>query len=294
MNSTELKKYAFAQGADLVGIASIDRFKDLPQDENPLSIAPECQSVIVLGRRILRGSLRGIEEGTNFYSTYGFFGYQALEDSFLSQTTYDCTCFIEENGFEAVPLFGYDKEGMAKGVPVEEGKPAPNVVVDVNYAAHVAGLGQVGKGGFFLTDQYGPRQRFALILTDASLEADPVSQKSFCENCDLCAQACPFGVIQINKKTKIGVSPYIMEIAAIDYTVCKSCPNGAMIIPGRGAKPDRLAAVCARACLVKLESEGQCENTFKQPFRKRKPWVLDVFSRPLASGGDIGGERNTR
>jgi len=30
MNSNELKKYAKEQGADLVGIASIDRFDELP------------------------------------------------------------------------------------------------------------------------------------------------------------------------------------------------------------------------------------------------------------------------
>jgi ferredoxin len=292
MNSDTIKQFARDHGADLIGIASIDRFRGLPKQENPLSIFPECQSVIVLGSRILRGALRGIEEGTNFFSTYGFFGYQALEDSFLSQTTYDCTCFIETQAFEAVPLFGYDKEGMAKGVPVGEGKPAPNVGVDVHYAAHVAGLGEVGLGGFFLTPRFGPRQRFALILTDAPLEADAVIRNSFCEGCDQCVQACPFGGIQIGKKVSIGVEPYRMETAEIDYNVCRSCPNGAMTIPGRGDKPDRLGAACARACVVKLESEGRCENTFQQPFRKRKPWVLDLFSRPLA--GDIGGSRNTK
>ena len=54
MNSAEIKKYAKERGADLAGIASIDRFKSLPPGENPSAIFPECKSVIVLGRRILR------------------------------------------------------------------------------------------------------------------------------------------------------------------------------------------------------------------------------------------------
>lgn len=56
MNSNEIKKYAKEHGADLIGIASIDRFQSLAPERSPLSIFPECRSVIVLGRRILRGA----------------------------------------------------------------------------------------------------------------------------------------------------------------------------------------------------------------------------------------------
>ena len=293
MNSSDVKKCATDHGADLVGIASIKHFKDLPMDENPLCIAPECKSVIVLGRRILRGALRGIEEGTNFFSTYGFFGFQALEDNFLSQTIYDTTCFIETFGFEAVPLFGYSKEGMATGVPVAEGKPAPNVFVNINYAAHAAGLGELGRGDFFLTKKYGPRQRFSMILTDAELEPDPVFKDSICDQCGKCAAICPFNAINMEKEETIGIVPNEMKIAKIDYNICRSCPNGAMMGPGRGTKPDRLGAACARACMIKLEEDSVCDNKFIYPFRKRTPWILDAFLRPPAGGGDIGGARKT-
>jgi len=32
---------------------------------------------------------------------------------------------------------------------------------------------------------------------------------------------------------------------------------------------------CMRACMIHLEKEGRTKNVFKNPFRKRKPWVLD-------------------
>ena len=150
MNAQELKRYAREKGADLVGIAPIARFESLRPERSPISIFPECRSVIVLGRRILRGALRGVEEGTNFNSTYGMFGFRWLEDNFLSRTTYDVTCHIESHGFEAVPLFGYAPDGMPVGHPVAEGKPAPNVIVDLDFAAQAAGLGEIGLGGFFL------------------------------------------------------------------------------------------------------------------------------------------------
>ena len=118
MNASELRSFAENAGADLFGVASIDRFDGRPDKEHPSFIFPECASVIVIGRRILRGALRGVEEGTNFSSTYSSFGHRYLEDNFLSKTTYDLTCRLEEDNFEAVPLFGYSNDAdMAYGVP---------------------------------------------------------------------------------------------------------------------------------------------------------------------------------
>ena len=236
MNSIDLKKHARELAADLVGIASAERFGPLPPEENPMSIFPECRSVIVVGRRILRGSLRGVEEGTSFGSTYNMFGFRWLEDNFLSQTTYDLTCWIEEQGFEAVPLFGYHDAGMPKGQPVAPDKPAPNVYVDMEFAAQAAGLGEMGLCDIFLTPEYGPRQRFALILIDAELDADPVSDKTVCGNCEACAEACPFGAIDVGSRKTVGVPGHEMEVATIDYGICRSCPNGAVMGPGRGSR----------------------------------------------------------
>ncbi len=40
MKSQELKSYAKSVGADLIGIASSNQFKDVPANKNPLSIFP--------------------------------------------------------------------------------------------------------------------------------------------------------------------------------------------------------------------------------------------------------------
>jgi ferredoxin len=284
MDTAFVRQAARKFGADLVGVASIDRFKSLPPEQQPAQIFPECRSVIVLGRRILRGALRGIEEGTNFGSTYATFGFRWLEDNFLSKTTYDVTCAIEAHGFEAVPLFGYNIEGMPSGQKVAPDKPAPNVIVDLEFAAQAAGLGEVGLGDFFLSPGYGPRQRFALILTDAELEPDPVSGKTVCDDCGACAAACPFGAIRPGETRETGVPGHRLAVAAVDYAICRACPNGAMTGPGRGTRPDRCAAACVRACVAHLETKGRLTQTFLHPFRKREPWALDVYSRPVESG----------
>ncbi|MDA3797819.1 MAG: hypothetical protein PF692_01935 [Kiritimatiellae bacterium] len=268
MNSQELKNIAKKAGADLIGIASIDRFKELPAGKNPLSIFPECKSVIVVGRRILRGSLRGVEEGTSFGNTYGAFGFNWLEDTFLSKTTYDVTCALECDGIEAVPLFGYSQEAdMDYGIPVAPGKPAPNVILAIENAAYQAGLGTIGKGGFFLTPEFGPRQRLAMILVDFDLEADSVQDLDFCDDCNACIDSCPLGAYKTD--------------GSIDKVVCKSCNNGAFNTSGKGGIKDRFAASCGRACMISLEERNKLSNKFKNSFRKREPWARDMYNRPI-------------
>ena len=58
-----------------------------------------------------------------------------------------------------------------------------------------AGMGEVGKSGLLLTKKYGPRQRLAMVATDASpLPETPGNDSKitkFCEKCGKCVEACP-------------------------------------------------------------------------------------------------------
>ena len=51
------------EGIDLIGFAGKDRFEGVDAQHNPFSIFPEGKTVIMLGKRICRGALRGVEEG---------------------------------------------------------------------------------------------------------------------------------------------------------------------------------------------------------------------------------------
>ena len=65
----QVKEYAKRCGADIVGIGSMDRFEGAPMQMDPRYIFPDATAMIVMGFRIPRGCLRGIEEGT-FYTAY--------------------------------------------------------------------------------------------------------------------------------------------------------------------------------------------------------------------------------
>ena len=90
------------EGIDLIGFAPKSRFDALPVEKNPFTIFPEGETVIMLGKRICRGALRGVEEGTNF-SDYNLFGKNWLEDEFLSLACYGLTNTLEDEGWEAMP-----------------------------------------------------------------------------------------------------------------------------------------------------------------------------------------------
>lgn len=74
ITSQDIKKEAEKLGADIVGIAPLDRWQGAPKQMDPRHIMPEAKSMIVMGFCVMRGSLRGIEEGT-FFSNYSSMGY---------------------------------------------------------------------------------------------------------------------------------------------------------------------------------------------------------------------------
>ena len=131
MNALEnkIREAAKRQGIDLIGFAPKARFDQVDAAHNPFSIFPEGKTVIMVGRRICRGSLRGVEEGTNF-GDYALFGKNWLEDEFLSVACYGLVNAIEDEGWEAVPIFPNPPEIAPSGVSVAPGRPAPNVVPD--------------------------------------------------------------------------------------------------------------------------------------------------------------------
>ena len=112
-----IEEFAENDGIDLLGFADKSRFDGIDAQHNPFSIFPEAKTVIMVGKRICRGSLRGIEEGTNF-GDYQLFGKNWLEDEFIALSAYNLTNFIESHGWEAVPVFPNPCDIEPSGIPV--------------------------------------------------------------------------------------------------------------------------------------------------------------------------------
>ncbi len=275
----QFKEAARQAGADLVGIASIDRFEGIAKEHHPSSIFPETKSVVVIGKRITRGCLRGVEEGTQF-TLYAQYAGNWVPDRFLALTTVSVATFLEDNRFEAVPLSNLPSQVPAMGIPVRPDLPAPNVMIDFNDAAVRAGLGEIGLNGELMTPEFGPRQQIQIILTDAELVADPICGTPVCDHCRQCIQVCPLGAMNDEKVKEIEICGKKMKMAETNWSVCRSCKNG--VWPNRyhnAGLPDRLAALCVRTCVHHLNETNRIKNHFKNPLRERPAWQVDAGGR---------------
>lgn len=276
-----LESAAKKEGIDLLGFADRSRFAGVAPQNDPFAIFPEGKTVIMLGKRICRGSLRGVEEGTNF-GDYNLFGKNWLEDEFLSLACYELTRVLEDQGYEAVPVFPNPSELAPTGISVGDGRPAPNVFPDFAYAAVAAGLCELSYSGLVFSPKFGSRQRFHMIITDAALEPTPLLERSVCDGCRKCADACPLGAISKTQTRTVEICGKRMEIGVVDYELCKACQNGAVKNRFSAAcTPDRIAALCNRTCMCHLEETGLVENRFENSFRRSPVWALDEKGRSV-------------
>lgn len=266
--------FAKKDGVDLIGFADASRFAKVDAQHNPFSIFPEAKTVILIGKRICRGSLRGVEEGTNF-GDYQLFGKNWLEDEFLALSAYNITNFIESNGWEAVPVFPNPSELKTEGVSVAEGRPEPNVYPDFDYAAVACGLCSISYNRIPFSKEFGSRQRFHMILTDAELEATPLMEENVCSTCRKCADACPLGAISKTETEQIEICGKTFIVGKIDYSKCSICQNGAVVNRfSEAARPDRIAALCNRSCMCELEERKILSNEFHNNFRTSEVWSI--------------------
>jgi len=207
-----VKQAAQAAGADIVGIGAMERFEGAPLQNDPRYIFPEAQTIIGLGFRIHRGLLRGIEEGT-FFAAYPSMGYANINDVYAPIVMRELGDLLEDNGYEAVLYQNTAiRMGCGVGEPVREGYPRPDVFLHFRIAAYVCGMGEIGWSKVFLSPEFGPRQRFAFMLTDAPLEPDPMIEPgTLCDRCMACVTECPVSAISRDESVKITVAGHDLE-----------------------------------------------------------------------------------
>ena len=259
LSSGEVKELARKAGADLVGIAPVGRFKGVDGCEDPLAIKPDTCSVVVLGFRYLRGSLRGIETGTNWGTLSG--ADPAGMSAFMQEATYHFARMLESAGYEALPLIRHSYDMRNRGVPVSPDRPAPDVIINMEYAAYAAGLGELGDGKLFLTPEFGPRQVFSAVLTELELEPDPVFPGGLCDHCGQCAAACPALALDASQCVEAVYPAGAMRHHPLRVESCLICKTGTSPRPySIGLEPNRVGAACARACNRHLEESGRVKG----------------------------------
>lgn len=205
ITSACIKEKAIEFGASVCGIGGLELFKNEIPQRNPLQILPSAKAVIGFGFRIPRMMYETMERGVQFYP-YTATGVQYNDEQMSEIFLLKMTALIENDGWDACPQrtvpnlkIKGDKTAnpevvnvyeLEHAVPVAEGKPAPDIIIDFGTAAKACGLGERGMSGQILSYANGPFMRWAFILTDAPLEIDNPAEDVLCDKCGECMKSC--------------------------------------------------------------------------------------------------------
>lgn len=86
---------------------------------------------------------------------------------------------------------GYDAKAVNASYIIPDGKLYGEL--SHKMIANLAGLGWIGKSCLLITPHYGPRVRWATILTNLDLQVTNNPTEPKCGNCNLCVVNCPAG-----------------------------------------------------------------------------------------------------
>lgn len=212
IDNTELKAFAKTKEIDTIGIANIERFANAPAEFHPRNLFPETQSVIVLGIRVLRGLMRALDNGQKI--VYNSHGYGGINENFMKVARQAVCKYLEDRGYFAVPVIQWT------------GSPQQEPLICHRTAAVAAGLGEFGWSKVFLSDEFGPLQRFGIILTDAKIVPDPLKKPHLCDHCMACVKACPGNAISRTEAVEIKIEDQVYRHAKVDMFGCTCAHHG--------------------------------------------------------------------
>lgn len=175
-------------GADLVGIAPVERFKGAPLRMSPNGLLPEAKSVIVVAIHHPDATIELSGEPTP-HDIDSYAVQSTAMNPMLDDISFLLARFLEDRGYKALPIAA-SNIWRYRGYKDLEVNFAPDLAH--RYAAVAAGLGEIGWNGLCLTPEFGPRQRFVSIITNAELSPSPMYEgEPLCDKCMECVKNCP-------------------------------------------------------------------------------------------------------
>lgn len=112
---------------------------------------------------------------------YRHYCYDLVND-LLDKTALRIASLLQAAGYAALPI---------PAAPRAVDGDRLCAVFSNKLAAHMAGLGWIGKSCLLVTPEVGPRVRWATILTNAPLSPTGKPMPQRCGDCRVCIDACP-------------------------------------------------------------------------------------------------------
>lgn len=181
IDNKKVKEILFGLGADLCGIAGIDRFDDAPEGYHPTDVLPTCRSVISFACRFPIGALRCNSPVP----------YTRVRNSITSKMDAIALNFcmeMEKYQTVCVPIPTNESQW-------DEKTKRWRSVVSQKHAAQAAGLGTIGRHSLLITPEFGSMVWLGAVLCEQDLESDELKD-NICNHCNACVAVCPVNALE--------------------------------------------------------------------------------------------------
>lgn len=219
------------QGIDIFGTSDVseaipEKFKKTPY-------------AVTLGIRLSDAVMDDVKNGP----TKNYFHHYRTANALLDMCALRCVIELQREGYFAV------------AIPASQTTNELGIAGDFQHktAANLAGLGFIGKSALFITNDFGPRVRFATVLTDMKFDVAEIQQPK-CATCNACVKACPCGAITGRTWTK-----GTRREELVDAGLCSKHMKEKYEMIGRGA----VCGICVAVCCWESADKNK-EKTHKR------------------------------
>ncbi len=249
VNTAELKAFALNNGADLIGISSVQRINNIQshglddqmtvvmdqngkpgspsttedyvmdgsaaveirkaQIKNPQDYMPEAKSVVVFGIHFPYSVIERAAQPPAENIAIYSSVLNWMIPHEIYSTGFQIVQYLRSRGYKATAFMDMDETSL-------------RISSNRTYAV-AAGLGEFGWNGIVLTPEYGNTQVFISIVTDAELEQDPIYEgEALCTKCMKCIDNCPVKAVDKgNAKCSLEIEGKIFEFGRKDNLKCE-------------------------------------------------------------------------
>ncbi|MCD6352280.1 MAG: hypothetical protein J7M26_09195 [Armatimonadetes bacterium] len=181
-----LRLHARRLGVDLIGIANVERYEHAPPLLSPQGHFPEARNIVVVALHHTDGAIE--MGGRPTPHDLGPYNVQNTMNTRNEHIVWALARLLADQGWRAMPMPATNIWRFRPYDGVD--RPFVPDISDI-HAAAAAGLGEIGWSGLLLTPEFGPRQRFCTLITDAPLEPTPLYRgEPLCDRCMMCADHC--------------------------------------------------------------------------------------------------------
>ncbi len=180
ITSRQIKDSVKKLGADMCGIAPVERFNDAPEGFSPTDIYPKCKSVIVFSKRVPAEVIFAA-------SCVPYTQVSNIQMQELDRLGIELCLRLGEQGIGAVPIPSDDPYEYW-----ESERLYGRAILSLRHAGYLAGLGVLGKNTLLINKKFGNMIHLGAVMVDIVLEEDEIASYEGCpQQCRLCIDVCP-------------------------------------------------------------------------------------------------------